>query len=58
MEANDLLTPKNAANVKGVTRQAVYAAIKAGVLPAVEIDGVMFIRKVFLDGWEPKGGKK
>jgi len=54
MEVNDLITVKSAAKLKKVTRQAVYWAIKAGTLPAIEIDGVMFIRKVFVDGWTPR----
>jgi len=37
MKASDLLTVNEAASIKGVTRQAIWAAIKAGKLATEEV---------------------
>ncbi len=48
-----LLTVVEAANLKGVTRSAVYAAIKDGRLPHRQILGHFAVRELDVLAWTP-----
>lgn len=54
-EADELLTVDLAAQEKGVHRNSIYRAIKAGRLAAEERYGVILIRRDQLQAWKPKG---
>lgn len=66
-EEENVITAPEAAAIKGVTRQAVYAAIRDGRLPSRQIGGgkVHLIQRSDLDDWhvvkhpkKPRGKKK
>ena len=47
-----------AARHKGVSRQALYDAIEAGRLKAIEVLGKPAIRESDLEAWQPQPGQK
>ncbi len=51
--ADDLLTPAQAAEFKGVSRTAVYSAIAENRLPCVRILGRLALKKSDLKAWKP-----
>lgn len=51
----DLLTPEEAAKLKGVTKALIYAAIADGRLPHVRVLGRLGLRKEDVLAWELKG---
>ncbi|MBV9467681.1 MAG: helix-turn-helix domain-containing protein [Abitibacteriaceae bacterium] len=51
--AQKLLTPQEAATLKGVTRSAIYKAIAEGRLPHTRILGRVAIREDDVQVWEP-----
>ncbi len=51
----DLLTPAEAARLKGVSRAAVYAAIAQGRLPCTRVLGRLGLRKADVMTWMPRG---
>jgi len=53
--AKDVMTTGEAAEIKGVTRQAVHAAIQAGRLKAEQHGKVWLIRRRDLDRWDVVG---
>jgi excisionase family DNA binding protein len=66
---NELMTVDEAAALKGVTRAAVYAAVKAGRLPHERVLRRIGLRRADVDAWQPiahgdrpgagsKGGRK
>ena len=50
---NDLLTPKEAARFKGVSRAGVYSAIAEGRLQYIRILGRIAIKREHLLAWTP-----
>jgi excisionase family DNA binding protein len=58
IDPNDLLTVTQAAELRGVTRQAINHLIQQGKLKVVEIAGKRFVRRGDVEGFEPdKGGR-
>lgn len=55
MRPDQLITARQAAELKGVQRMSVYRAIKTGKLPAVRIDGIWLVRRDQLDRWTVVG---
>jgi excisionase family DNA binding protein len=49
---SDLITPTEAARVRGVTRSAIAALIKRGRLQVVEIGGRPFLRRGEVESFE------
>jgi excisionase family DNA binding protein len=62
--ANEAITVVEAAEMKAVSRQAVYDAMKAGKLPHRKSGHVYLLRRRDVDRWQPehrgpkKGSKK
>jgi excisionase family DNA binding protein len=50
----DLITPTEAARVRGVTRAAITALIKRGRLNTIEIGGRSFLRRSEVETFEPE----
>jgi excisionase family DNA binding protein len=50
----DLITPTEAARVRGVTRAAITALIKRGRLNTIEIGGRSFLRRSEVENFEPE----
>jgi excisionase family DNA binding protein len=48
-----LLSATQAANLKGVSRAAIYRAIGRGALPAVEVIGHVGLREADVLAWQP-----
>lgn len=58
VDPEDLLTVAQAAESRGVTRQAINHLIREGKLPVVEIAGRRFVKRSDLDAFTPdKGGR-
>lgn len=53
-----VVTAREAAAIKGTTRQAVYGAIRDGKLRARQSGNTMLILKSDLSGWIVVGGKR
>ncbi len=51
--ADELITPREAATLKGVTRGAIYAAIAEGRLPHTRVLGHLALRKADVLAWIP-----
>jgi excisionase family DNA binding protein len=51
----EVVTAAEAAVIKGVTRRAVYDAIRDGRLIARRSNGIWLIRRTDLDAWEVVG---
>jgi excisionase family DNA binding protein len=49
---NDLVTPTEAARIRGVTRAAITALVKRGRLQTVEVGGRSFIRRSEIENFE------
>lgn len=67
IDPDELLTVTQAANERGVTRQAINHLIRQGKLPVVDIAGKRFVKRGELESFQPdrggrpadnKGGKK
>jgi excisionase family DNA binding protein len=56
----DYLTPEEAAERKGVSRQSVYTAIRRGKLPSVRMLGRLAVRREDVDAMEfaPPNGQR
>jgi excisionase family DNA binding protein len=52
--ADDWLTAAEAAQIKGVTRSAVYKAIAQQKLPTERVLGRLALRRSAVDAWKPK----
>ena len=50
---DDLITPREAAKLKGVTRGAIYTAIAEGRLPHTRVLGHIGVRKADVLAWTP-----
>jgi excisionase family DNA binding protein len=50
---NEMLTPTQAARLKGVTRQWIAELIKEGKLPSVQIAGRSFVRQQDVLAYKP-----
>jgi len=58
IDPDDLLTVAQAAEIRGVTRQAINHLIREGKLPVVEIAGKRFVKRGEVLKFEPdKGGR-
>lgn len=58
IDPDELLTVTQAAEVRGVTRQAINHLIRQKKLPVVEIAGRRFVKRGDLEAFEPdKGGR-
>jgi len=58
IDTAELLSVAQAAQARGVTRQAINHLIRQGKLPAVEIAGKRFVRRGDLERFEPdRGGR-
>jgi excisionase family DNA binding protein len=58
IDPDDLLTPSQAAELRGVSRQAINHLIRQGKLKVVEIAGKRFVRRGDVESFEPdKGGR-
>lgn len=58
IDTNELLTVSQAAELRGVSRQAINHLIRQGKLEAVDIAGRRFVRRSALDKFEPdRGGR-
>lgn len=58
VDPDDLLTVTQAAESRGVTRQAINHLIREGKLPVIEIAGRRFVKRSDLDTFQPdKGGR-
>lgn len=58
IDPEELLTVTQAAELRGVTRQAINHLIRQGKLPPVEIAGKRFVRRGDVEKFEPdKGGR-
>jgi excisionase family DNA binding protein len=49
---SDLVTPTEAARLRGVTRAAITALVKRGRLQTVEVGGRPFLRRSEVEGFE------
>lgn len=52
--ADDWLTAAEAAQLKGVTRSAVYKAMKQNKLQAERVLGRLALRRAVVEAWKPK----
>lgn len=57
-EERNHVTGAEAAQIKGVSRVAVYKAIREGRLPAQRHGRIWFIRRTDLDQWQPVGKRR
>jgi excisionase family DNA binding protein len=58
IDPDELLTVTQAAELRGVTRQAINHLIRQGKMPTVEIAGRRFVRRKDVEGFEPdRGGR-
>lgn len=58
IDTTELLSVAQAAQARGVSRQAINHLIRQGKLPAVEIAGKRFVRRADLARFEPdRGGR-
>lgn len=58
IDPDELLTATQAADVRGVSRQAINYLIREGKLPVVEIAGRRFVKRGDVMSFEPdKGGR-
>ncbi len=53
MKRDNLLSASQAAQLKGVSRTAIYRAIKRGDLPAVQVIGHVALREADVLAWTP-----
>jgi hypothetical protein len=53
-DLNELITPTQAARIRGVTRAAITALIKRQRLPAIEIAGRPFLRRSDVENFAPE----
>lgn len=56
VEVDDLLTPSQAAERRGVSRQAMSDLIKRSKIPTVWIAGLPFVKRQDVDAYEPDLG--
>jgi hypothetical protein len=57
-EIKNLVTLPTAANLRGVSHQAILNLIRRGKLTVIEIDGVKFLRRDEVQNYQPsKGGR-
>lgn len=50
---DEYLTPKKAAEIKGVSVQAIYKAIERGLLPSVRVLDRVALRPADVDAYQP-----
>lgn len=53
---DELLTPRGAAEYRGVTRQNMDYLLRNGKIPSIVIDGRRFVRVKDLDAYQPDPG--
>jgi excisionase family DNA binding protein len=53
-DLSNLITPTEAARIRGVTRAAITALVKRGRLQAVEVGGRSFLRRTEVESFEPE----
>jgi excisionase family DNA binding protein len=54
-EAEELITPQEAARRKGVTAATVYKACREGKLPYTEVLNRFALKPSDVDAWQPQG---
>lgn len=54
VETTDLITLQTAANVRGVSRQAMQDLVARGKLQSIRIDTCLFVRRSDVETYEPE----
>ncbi len=54
VETTDLITLQTAANLRGVSRQAMQDLVSRGKLQGIRIDTCLFVRRSDVDNYEPE----